>query len=146
MTDINHVVLIGRLTKSVSEDERGFGYVGQTAKAVVSIAVNRSVKKGDNWEDYANYFTVEIWGKTAENLKPYLVKGQMIAVDGYLKQDRWEKDGKKYDRIIINADSVELCGGKKDGGTASASSAPVSSATQQQGFDPADGFPEDCPF
>ena len=55
MTDLNKVYLIGRLTKSVSEDERGFGYVGQTAKAIVSLAVNRSVKKGDKYETEVNY-------------------------------------------------------------------------------------------
>lgn len=142
MTDLNHVFLMGRLTKSVSEDERAFGYVGQTAKATVSLAVNRSVKKGDKYEDEVSYFNVNIWGKTAENLKPYLNKGTQIIVEGSLKQDRWQKDGKNFDKIIINADTVRLVGGKKDGN----SSAPSNESSAQQGFDPADGFPEDCPF
>ncbi|MBR4791002.1 MAG: single-stranded DNA-binding protein, partial [Treponema sp.] len=96
MTDLNHVVLIGRLTKDLGTDERSFGYVANgQARANVSIAVNRSKKTGDQWTDEVNYFDITIWGKTAENLKPYLTKGKMIAVDGYLKQDRWEKDGQK---------------------------------------------------
>lgn len=43
MTDLNHVVLIGRLTRDLGSDERDFGYLpnGQ-ARANVSIAVNRS--------------------------------------------------------------------------------------------------------
>ena len=43
MTDLNHVVLIGRLTQDLGNDERSFGYLpnGQ-ARANVSIAVNRS--------------------------------------------------------------------------------------------------------
>ena len=89
MTDLNHVVLIGRLTRDLGADERSFGYVGNgQARANVSIAVNRSRKNGEQWIEEANYFDVTIWGKTAENLKPYLTKGKMIAVDGYLKQDR----------------------------------------------------------
>ena len=109
MTDINSVVLVGRITKDVGSDERSFSYVGNgTAKAVVNIAVNRGVKKGDKWEDEASFFDVVIWGKTAENLKPRLTKGTQITVSGYLKQDRWEKDGQKQSRIQVIADMVEI--------------------------------------
>jgi single-strand DNA-binding protein len=56
MTDLNDVILIGRITKDVGSDERSFSFVGNgTAKAVVSLAVNRSVKKGDSWEDEVSY-------------------------------------------------------------------------------------------
>ena len=50
MTDMNHVTLIGRLTRDVGADERSFAYLpsGQ-ARANVSIAVNRSRKNGDQW-------------------------------------------------------------------------------------------------
>lgn len=109
MTDINSVVLVGRITKDVGSDERSFSYIGNgTAKAVVNIAVNRGVKKGDKWEDEASFFDVVIWGKTAENLKPRLTKGTQITVSGYLKQDRWEKDGQKQSRIQVVADMVEI--------------------------------------
>jgi single-strand DNA-binding protein len=109
MTDINSVVLVGRITKDVGSDERSFSYVGNgTAKAVINIAVNRGVKKGDKWEDEASFFDVVIWGKTAENLKPRLTKGTQITVSGYLKQDRWEKDGQKQSRVQVVADMVEI--------------------------------------
>ena len=113
MTDLNHVVLIGRLTRDLGTDERSFGYVANgQARANVSIAVNRSKKNGDQWIDEVSYFDVTIWGKTAENLKPYLLKGKQIAIDGYLKQDRWEKDGQKNSRVVIVANNVQLLGGK----------------------------------
>ena len=109
MTDINSVVLVGRITKDVGSDERSFSYIGNgTAKAVVNIAVNRSVKKGDKWEDEASFFDVVIWGKLAENLKPRLTKGKQISVMGFLKQDRWEKDGQKQSKIYVNAEQVEI--------------------------------------
>jgi single-strand DNA-binding protein len=109
MTDINSVVLVGRITKDVGSDERSFSYIGNgTAKAVVNIAVNRGVKKGDKWEDEASFFDVVIWGKTAENLKPRLTKGTQITVSGYLKQDRWEKDGQKQSRVQVVADMVQV--------------------------------------
>ena len=156
MTDLNHVVLIGRLTKDLGTDERSFGYVSNgQARANVSIAVNRSKKTGDQWTDEVNYFDVTIWGKTAENLKPYLLKGKQIAIDGYLKQDRWEKDGQKMSKVTIVANNVQLLGGKGDGPAAAAPGAPKfqpSNSASTGGYssesfgDTGNDFPEDIPF
>ena len=86
MTDLNHVVLIGRLTQDLGADERSFGYAANgQARANVSIAVNRSKKNGDQWVEETYFFNITIWGKTAENLKPYLTKGKQICVEGHLK-------------------------------------------------------------
>lgn len=157
MTDLNHVVLIGRLTRDLGADERSFGYVGNgQARANVTIAVNRSRKNGEQWVDEVNYFDVTIWGKTAENLKPYLTKGKMIAIDGYLKQDRWEKDGQKMSKVSIVANNVQLLGGK--GGESSPNNAPAfqkmpsSNNYQTNNYssesygDTGSDFPEDIPF
>lgn len=147
MQDLNHWIGIGRLTKDLGTDERSFGYVGNgQARANVSIAVNHSKKQGDQWVTEVDYFDVTIWGKTAENLKPYLLKGTQICVDGHLKQDRWQKDGQNFSKISIVADNVQLLGGKKDGGTSSAPTSTPTSAPQQQGFDPSEGFPDSIPF
>jgi len=136
MTDLNDVILIGRITKDVGSDERSFSFVGNgTAKAVVSLAVNRSVKKGDSWEDEVSYIDCTIWGKTAENLKDKLVKGKQICVHGYLKQDRWEKDGKKQSRLNVIAESVQLLGGGK----------PAEVSQVEEAFG-GEAFPEDNPF
>lgn len=158
MTDLNHVVLIGRLTRDLGEDERSFGFIGNgQARANVSIAVNRSKKNGEQWVDEVNYFDVTIWGKTAENLKPYLTKGKMIAVDGYLKQDRWEKDGQKMSKVSVVANNVQLLGGKTDGTQPSGGAPkfqPINN-NQNAGFnnysndsfgDTGNDFPEDIPF
>ena len=75
--------------------------------------MNRSVKKGDSWEDEVSYIDCEIWGKTAENLKDKLVKGKQVCIRGYLKQDRWEKDGQKQSRLKVVAETVQLLGGGK---------------------------------
>lgn len=159
MTDLNHVVLIGRLTRDLGEDERSFGYVSNgQARANVSIAVNRARKNGEQWVDEVNYFDVTIWGKTAENLKPYLLKGKQICVEGYLKQDRWEKDGQKNSRVSVVANTVQLLGGKSEG-SQSSGGAPtfqqISNAPSQTSYsnnytdsygDTGSGFPEDIPF
>ena len=150
MTDLNHVVLIGRLTRDLGDDERSFGYVGNgQARANVSIAVNRSKKSGDEWIDETSYFDITIWGKTAENLKPYLNKGKQIAVDGYLKQDRWEKDGQKMSKITVISNNVQLLGGKGENNNSAAQgnyAQPVNANNQGAAPSNDDGFPEDIPF
>ena len=61
MTDLNHVIEIGRLTRDIGE--RDFGYTtGGTARLNLSIAVNRSVKKNGAWTDSVSYFDVTVWG------------------------------------------------------------------------------------
>ena len=159
MTDTNHVVLVGRLTKDLGTDERSFGYVSNgQARANISIAVNRSKKNGDQWIDEVNYFDVTIWGKTAEILKPYLTKGKQIVIDGYLKQDRWEKDGQKFSKVTVVATNVQLIGGRGDGTSQPASGAPHfqpannSSNGYSSGYsndsygDTGMDIPEDIPF
>ena len=139
MADVNSVMLIGRTTHEI--DERSFGYTtGGTARLNISIAVNRREKRNGEWTDRVSYFDVTVWGKTAENIKPYLNKGKQIAVDGHLDQQRWEKDGQKFSRVVIIADQVQLLGGKDAGAPA-----PQQSSPQQQTFD-GDDFPEDIPF
>ena len=143
MQNLNHVVVFGHITQDVGTDERSFGYVGNgQAKANISIAVNNSKKQGDQWVDDVNFFVFTLWGKPAENLKPYLKKGQGVIIEGHLKQDRWEKDGQKRSAISLIADHIELVGGNKNESGTNGNSAPV----KQQGFDPAEGYPEDIPF
>ena len=75
MTDLNHVVLIGRLTRDLGEDERSFGYVGNgQARANVSIAVNRSKKTGEQWTEETNFFDITIWEKPQRILSLILQK------------------------------------------------------------------------
>lgn len=112
--DINHVIEIGRLTR----DAEVTYTPGGMAVAKFSIAVNRRVKKGQEWVDEANYFDVSVFGKQAENLKQFLTKGKQVCVDGYLKQDRWQDQatGQNRSAVKIIANDVQLLGGR-DGGS-----------------------------
>ena len=143
MADLNKVILIGRTTHEI--DERSFGYTtGGTARLNISIAVNRREKRNGEWADKVSFFDVTVWGKTAENIRPYLHKGKQIAVDGYLDQQRWEKDGVKYSTVVIIADNVQLLGGNENG----QQSAPQAQqpAGDYQSAGSGDDCPEDIPF
>ena len=105
MTDLNRVVLIGRLTRDAELRQNG------TIISSFSIAVNRKRKQGDEWVDEANFFDVCLFGKQAESLQKYLTKGKQVAIDGELKQDRWEKDGQNRSKVVVISNSIQLLGG-----------------------------------
>ena len=113
MAEINSVTLVGRLTK----DEELKYTPGGMAVGTLSLAINRRVKKNQEWVDEANYFEVVIFGKEAESLQPYLKKGKQIGVSGFLKQERWvdQQTGQKRSAVKIVKTDIQLLGGK-DGG------------------------------
>ena len=111
MADINHVVLVGRLTRDA---ELKYTTGGQ-AVCKFSVAVNRRRKNGDQWEDEANYFDVTLWGRQGEALNQYLLKGKSVGVEGELRQDRWQQDGQNRSKVEIVANNIQLLGGNPGG-------------------------------
>ena len=92
---MNQVILTGRTTKEMELIGRDRN-VGK-----VSIAVN-----GFNKED-TNFIPITCFGKTAENGAKYIYKGMLIAVEGRISQNNYEKDGTKYNSIEVIADKIE---------------------------------------
>ena len=139
MADVNHVILIGRLTRDAILSYTS----GGMAVCKFAIAVNKKKKQGEQWVDEANFFDVVLWGKQGEALNKYLLKGKQVAVDGELHQNRWEQDGQARSKVDINADNVQLLGGGNQ------QAAPSSQASQPQAqapdVQPGD-FPDDIPF
>ena len=111
-------------------------------KAIVDFCEERiqEIQRQNSLNEIKETLIADAQTQIAESLKPYLKKGTQICVDGHLKQDKWQKDGQNFSKVSIVADNVQLLGGGKKDGSA------TSSSPKQQGFDPADGFPEDVPF
>lgn len=139
--DLNNYSVIGRMTRDL--DERAFAYTPNgKARLNISIAVNDGY--GDN--QYTSYFDVVVWGKTAENIKPYLGKGKQICINGRLRQDRWDgNDGAKHSRVVIVAETVQLLGGR-DNGAGSGGNYQQPAQQQAPAYNDGRDFPEDIPF
>jgi len=146
MADLNHVVLIGRLTRDA---ELKYTAGGQ-AVCKFSIAVNRRKKNGDQWEDEANFFDIVVWGRQGESLHPYLVKGKMVGVNGELRQDRWQQDGQNRSRIEVVANNIQLLGDRQNNNNnnSSQSSPNSSNSSESSSYIPSreNGFTDDIPF
>jgi single-strand DNA-binding protein len=152
MADINHVVLVGRLTRNAELKYTNNG----AAVSKFSIAINQRRKKEDQWVDEVHYFDIVVWGKTAESLNQYLVKGKQVGIEGQLRQNRWEQEGQARSKVEISATNVMLlgsgtgAGGGRQGGGQPAESRPSGGSGGgdfPEGGAPApDNFEDDIPF
>lgn len=98
---MNTVSLIGRTTADL---ELRYTPNGK-AVAKVGLAVNDGF--GENKR--TSFFTVQLWGKTAENAEKYVKKGSQIGVSGSLRQERWKtKDDQNQSRVIVNASRIDF--------------------------------------
>jgi len=138
--DLNHVTVIGRLTR---DSELKYTPTGM-AVAKFAIAVNTSKKVDDKWVGEANFFDITLWGKTAETLNQYLTKGKQIAVQGELHQNRWEKDGQAHSKIEIKATDIQLLGGNDKERIQSKDELRQELTGKTQGE--SEPFVDDCPF
>ncbi len=143
MADINHVVLVGRLTRNA---ELKYTNSGQ-AVCKFAIANNQRRKKDDQWTDEAHFFDIVLWGKTAESLNQYLVKGKQIGIEGQLRQNRWEQDGQQRSKVEIVASNVMLLGSRGGSQSGDESSPPPPPKDFPEGQAPGtDNFQDDIPF
>jgi single-strand DNA-binding protein len=141
--DINSVVLVGRLTRDAELKYTNTGI----PVSRLGLAVNRKKKVNNQWIEEANFFDIIVWGKLAEVLQQYLLKSKQISIQGELRQNRWEKDGKPQSRVEVVATNIQLLGtgtGQVQNNPPPPQSSP--SRSQSQGNVPVDNFEDDIPF
>ncbi|MGD7043017.1 single-stranded DNA-binding protein [Jeotgalibacillus sp. ET6] len=100
---INHVTLVGRLTKD--PDLRAT----QNGKYVLSvqIAVNRPFKNNQG-EQEADFVRCTIWNRTAESTAKYCSKGSLVGVTGRIQTSSFEKEGSRQYVTEVIAESVRF--------------------------------------
>jgi len=118
---LNSVNIMGNLTR---DPELKYTPSGKSV-CNLSIANNRVYTKDGAKQTEVSYFDVEVWGQAAENCSKYLTKGSGIIVEGRLRQERWEQDGKTRSRVRISAQNIHFLPKRT-------SEAPAA-ATQQEG-------------
>ena len=136
MSDTNIVILRGRLTKAAELKTLTSG----TPCTNMSMAVNESRKNAatGGWDSIASYFDVVSYGKYAAAAIASLTKGREVLVSGRLKQDRWDKNGETFSRIMVIAENLEILREPKNPAAQGASPADTATGT--------DGLPDDLPF
>lgn len=118
MASFNRVILMGNLTRDVE-----LKYTStQLAVTEIGLAVNdkRKNQQGE-WIDEVTFVDITLWGRTAEVAAEYLSKGSPVLIEGRLKLDTWEKDGKKNYKLKVVGEHMRLLGGRGGGSGASGS-------------------------
>ena len=120
----------------------------QSGSSVLNFAVAMKSGFGDNQKTV--WLDCSLFGKRAESLAPYLVKGQQVVVSGEMGTREYE--GKTY--ITLRCNDVTLVGGKPQQAPAPQQSQPAQgfgnptgqpapAAPNSQGFD---DLSDDLPF
>ena len=113
MASFNRVILMGNLTRDVE-----LRYTGsQLAVTDIGLAINEKRKNQQGeWIDEVVFVDITLWGRDAEVAAEYLTKGSPALIEGRLKLDTWEKDGKKNSKLKVVGDRIKLLGSKGGGG------------------------------
>jgi single-strand DNA-binding protein len=115
---MNHVVLIGRLTR----DPEYRVTPNNIPVSNFTIAVDREfVKKGQGQQE-VDFVPIVVWSKLAEVCADHLKKGRLVACEGRLQIRSYDtKDGQKKKVAEVYANSVQFLDRVKEDGQAPAS-------------------------
>jgi single-strand DNA-binding protein len=114
MGSVNKVILVGNLGKDAELRSTPSGASVSTFSMATTEVWND--KQGQKQEK-TEWHRIVVWGKQAESLQEYLVKGKQIYVEGRLQTRQWDdKDGNKRYTTEIKADRITLLGGGGGGG------------------------------
>lgn len=110
-TMLNHIVLMGRLTRDPELRRTQQG----TAVVSFSLAVDRDFK-GQDGEKETDFIDIVAWRNTAEFVSKYFSKGRMAVVDGRLQIRSWtDRDGNKRRSAEVVAENVYFGDSKRGG-------------------------------
>lgn len=113
---INRVVISGNLTR----DPELRSTAGGMSILKMGVAVNdrRKNAQSGEWEDYANFVDVTMFGARAEAISRFLSKGTKVAIEGKLRWSQWEsQQGEKRSKLEVVADEIEFLS-SRDAGSA----------------------------
>jgi single-strand DNA-binding protein len=113
MGSVNKVILVGNLGRDAELRYTPSG----AAVATLNLATTEIWNDRNNQrQERTEWHRIVVWGKPAESLKDYLVKGKQIYVEGRLQTRQWDdKDGNKKYTTEIKADRITLLGGGSGG-------------------------------
>src|SRR4026207_901380 len=109
MGSVNKVILVGNLGRDAE-----LRYTpGGAAASTVSLATTEVWNdKAGQKQERTEWHNIDLWGKQAETLTEYLVKGKQVYVEGRLQSDEYtDKEGVKRKSTKVRCERVVLLGG-----------------------------------
>lgn len=109
--------------------------LGYTPNGSVNLKFSVATEAGSGDKKHTNWFNVTLWGKSAETMAEYLVKGRQVAVAGRFDvREYTDKNDKARYSLEISADNVQLVGSRtsEEGDVASVGNAPAKKTTSRK--------------
>jgi len=102
---MNIVILRGNLTRD--PELRVVNPGGkQTSVVNFTIATSREFTRANGTKDKITSFVqCEAWDTGAETIKSSFAKGDLVLVEGSLRNDSWEKDGVKHSTLKVRVNN-----------------------------------------
>jgi single-strand DNA-binding protein len=100
---MNLVILRGNLARDPE-----LRTVGEKQVSVVNftVATSREFTKANGTQDkVTSFIQCEAWDSGAETIASTLKKGDLVMVEGSLRNDSWEKDGVKHNTLKVRVNN-----------------------------------------
>lgn len=128
---MNKVILLGRLTRDPEIKQTPSG--AQVCR--ISIAINRKYKNKQTGElvDDSTFVDCDAWNQGAEFIGRYFRKGDMICIEGMLKNNNYEDaNGVKHYGMKVMIDHAYFTGSKQESGGSQQTNQGAPQTYQQQ--------------
>jgi|TARA_R100000278_G_scaffold30063_1_gene27798 single-strand DNA-binding protein len=123
---MNTVILRGNLTRDpelrkIDSGDRKISVINFT------VAVSREYTKANGVRDkIVSYIPCEAWDSGAELIAESFRKGDLVFVEGSMRNDKWEKDGVKHSTMKVRVNNFsKITKLKKSAATESKEEQPV---------------------
>lgn len=102
---MNIVILRGNLARDPELRTVGTGDK-QTSVVNFTIATSREFTKANGSQDkITSFIQCEAWDSGAETIASSFKKGDLVMVEGSLRNDSWEKDGVKHSTLKVRVNN-----------------------------------------
>lgn len=104
---LNNVNLIGRVTKEIELRKT------QSNKSVVKFTLAVDDGKDGQGNSRTQFIDCQAWEGLAETIQKYVLKGDMININGKLVNNNYESNGVKYYSYLVLASGMTLLPNKR---------------------------------
>ena len=99
---MNKIYIAGRITKDIELKEYG------DLKVVNNTIAVYGGKDNKDQSDITYFFDFKAFNYVANKLSSQAQKGVKIAIEGVLRQDKWDDNGQVKSKVVIYAENVEI--------------------------------------
>lgn len=103
---MNIVILRGNLARDPELRTINAGSDRETSVVNFTVAVSRDFVKSDGVKDkITSFINCEAWDSGAQLIASSFKKGDLVFVEGSIRNDSWEKDGVKHSTLKVRVNN-----------------------------------------